>query len=107
MFKISIIEAPTEQKMVVEGTLTKPWVAELRKTWRESSELPEGHKRVIDLANVTLIDDEGEEAILDLMREGAAFCCSGVLTKHVVKRIAQKHRALTNRALDQACSKDR
>jgi hypothetical protein len=90
MFKISTVDKPHERRLVVEGTLVNPWVAELRRSWSAAGGSIERRKLVIDLTNVTTIDSEGEVAIFDLMQDGAKFCCSGVLTKHVVKQQAHK-----------------
>jgi hypothetical protein len=94
MFRISTIDTERERRLVVEGTLVSPWVAELRSTWSSAGSSLEGRKLVIDLRNATTIDMEGEAAILELMKEGAKFCCSGVLTKHVLKQAA--HRCKTS-----------
>ena len=97
MFKISTIDTRHERRLVVEGTLVSPWVAELRSTWSGASSSLEGRKLVVDLRNATLIDAEGEAAICELMKEGAKFCCSGVLTKHVLKQAADRcHTRLRN-----------
>jgi len=48
---------------------------------------------VIDLSNATLISQEGEEALLELMSEGAKFSCGGVLTKYVIRQLAHRCRA--------------
>jgi hypothetical protein len=90
MFKISTVDKPHERRLVVEGRLVTPWVAELRRNWRAAGSSLEGRRLVIDLTNATAIDSEGEAAIFDLMQDGAKFCCSGVLTKHVVKQLAHK-----------------
>lgn len=90
MFKISTIDSASERRLVVEGTLVRPWVSELRRTWNDAGHSLDGRKLVIDLTNATLIDPEGEAAILELMKEGAKFNCSGVLTRHVLKQVAQR-----------------
>ena len=90
MFKISTIDSASERRLIVEGTLVQPWVAELRRTWNDAGHLLEGRKLVIDLTNATLIDPEGEAAIFELMQEGAKFNCSGVLTRHVLKQAAHR-----------------
>jgi hypothetical protein len=97
MFKISTVDTNQERRLVVEGTLVNPWVAELRKTWGAAGHSLEGRNLVIDLTNATMIDREGEATILDMMQDGAKFCCSGVLTKHVLKQLAHKcHTGLSN-----------
>jgi hypothetical protein len=97
MFRISTIDTQRERRLVVEGTLVSPWVAELRTTWSSAGNSLEGRTLVIDLRNATTIDREGEDAILELMQEGAKFYCSGVLTKHVLKQAAHRcHTSLGN-----------
>jgi hypothetical protein len=90
MFKISIVDTPSQRTLVVEGTLVGPWVAELCTAWRNACQERGGRKLVVDLRNLTTISREGEDAIFDLMREGASFSCGNVLTNHVLKQLAQK-----------------
>ncbi|MGA8621621.1 MAG: hypothetical protein WB660_24250 [Candidatus Sulfotelmatobacter sp.] len=92
MFKISIVDTPCQRKLVVEGRLSEPWVDELRTTWRNASGDLDGRKLVIDVSSLTVISREGEDAIFDLMKEGAKFSCAGVLTRHVVKQLARRCR---------------
>jgi anti-anti-sigma regulatory factor len=89
MFKISIVDTPTQRKLLVEGKLTEPWVAELRTACKNASRDLNGRKLVINLSSLTVMSREGEDAIFDLMKQGAKFSCGGVLTKHVVKRLAR------------------
>lgn len=90
MFKISISDTPSRRTLLVEGTLIGAWVAELGTTCRNASQDLGGRKLVVDLTNVTVISPEGEEAIFDLMKKGVNFSSSGVLTRHVLKRLARK-----------------
>jgi anti-anti-sigma regulatory factor len=92
MFKISIVDTRSQRKLIVEGMLVGPWVAELRKSWSNASQELSGRKLVIDLSSLTVISREGEDAIFDLMKKGVKFSCWGVLTKHVLKRLARKTR---------------
>jgi hypothetical protein len=90
MFKISIIDTPCKRTLLVEGKLISPWTAELQRVSREASHGLQGRKLTVDLSNVTVISTEGEDALFELMREGAKFSCGGVLTKYLLKRIARK-----------------
>lgn len=87
MLKISTTESRSERRLILEGKLIQPWVAELRRTWRMASENLEGRKLVIDLSNATTISQEGENILFELMREGATFSCGGVLTTYVLKQL--------------------
>jgi hypothetical protein len=90
MFKISVVDTRTQRRLVVEGTLIGPWVAELRTSWRNACQERGTRKLIVDLRNLTTISREGEEAIFDLIKEGARFSCANVLTKHVLKQLARK-----------------
>jgi hypothetical protein len=97
MFKISSIDTRSQRTLVVEGTLIGPWVPELRTSWRNASHDLGGRKLVVDLSNLTVISYEGEDAIFDLMKEGAKFLCGGVLTRHVLKQLARKKQRESSR----------
>lgn len=92
MFKISITDSPGKRTLLVEGTLVAPWTGELKKVWRDAGQDLAARKLVIDLANVTVISQEGENTLFELMTNGARFACCGVLTKHVLKQLARKGR---------------
>lgn len=92
MLKISIVDTPTQRKLVLEGKLMEPWLAELSRTWGAATQNLEGRKLVVDLRNVTLISPEGENALLALMTEGATFVCQEILTRHVLQQLKRRCR---------------
>ena len=92
MFKISIVETQGQRRLVVEGQLISPWTTEVESAWRRARAGVDGKKLVIDLANVTIINRDGENLLLQLMREGARFTCRGVLLKHTLKQLARRCR---------------
>ena len=90
MFKISIVETPERRRLVLEGKLVFPWTEEVEAAWRTAQEQLDGRALIIDVRNVTLISADGEQTISELMKRGAKFCCAGVLTKHVLRRLARR-----------------
>jgi hypothetical protein len=90
MFKISTVDTPSQRTLVVEGRLVGPWVDELCTAWRNACEERGGRKLVVDLRNLTTVSSAGEDAIFDLMKQGAKFSCGNVLTNHVLKQLARK-----------------
>ena len=90
MFKISIVEKQGQRRLVLEGKLVPPWTAEVESLWRNAGEQLQGRKLIIDLTNVTFISSDGENTLLQLMRDGAKFSCGDVLTKHVLKQLARR-----------------
>jgi hypothetical protein len=99
MFKISIVDTRAQRKLVVEGRLSEPWIDELRTTWRANRDL-DGRKVVIDLSSLTVISREGEDAIFDLMKQGARFSCAGILTRHVLKGLARRCQCAPSQVLE-------
>jgi hypothetical protein len=89
MFKISTIDTRNKRTLLVEGKLMSPWVNELHSSWENASLNLEGRKLVVDVSSLTVISREGEDAILNLMKDGAKFSCCGVLTRYVLKRLAR------------------
>jgi len=102
MLKISITDSRTQRRLVLEGRLIAPWVAELRTTWERVKSEINGRDLVIDIENVTAISQEGENALLQLINEGAKFYCRGVLTKHVLKQLARRGKKNANELIDAA-----
>jgi len=103
MLKISITDTRAQRRLLVEGRLVAPWVAELRTTWERVKSQHDHRQVVIDIGNVTLISQEGENALLHLLNEGAKFrCCNGVLTKHVLQELARRCQKNTNELVDTA-----
>jgi hypothetical protein len=99
MLKISIIDSRTECRLVLEGKLIAPWVAELRTAWKAVNGQIEGRALVVDLGNVAVISQEGENTLLELMNAGAKFRCSGVLTKHVIQELRRRRKRDSTEAI--------
>jgi hypothetical protein len=105
MLRISTIDTRSERRLVVEGKLVEPWLAEVTRAWKSASEELHGRRLIIDLGNATVISREGEDVLFDLMQEGARFSCSGVLTRHLLKRLGHRRQAGI-RNLNRICSHD-
>src|ERR1700739_167805 len=92
MLKITILDPPDRRRLVLEGKLMAPWAAELRNECRRAAAELRGRELVIELRNVTCISEDGQDVLLELMKEGVKFRSSGVFTKHVIKQLAGKIR---------------
>jgi len=87
MLKITNRLTADEERWILSGQLAGAWVAELRSNWDQVREMAGGRRCVIDLRDVTLIDESGEGLLGELMNEGAEFVAKGVYTKHLLENL--------------------
>ena len=92
MLKISILDTPSRRQQLIEGKLVGPWATELARVWRQATVDLNGRALIIDVKGLTTITEDGENVLLELMKEGASFRSSGVFTKQILKRMARKIR---------------
>jgi ABC-type transporter Mla MlaB component len=102
MLRITITETPTEQRWVLQGRLTEPWIAELRSTWKRTRSARRGRTCVVDLNDVTSIDRSGERLLLAMVRKGVRCIASGVYIKHVLETLRVSRREQVARGKDDA-----
>ena len=87
MLKITIIETPTEQTMVLEGRLTEPYVPELESAWKNARRATATRRLIVDLRSATYIDQKGERLLLHMKRRGAQFIACGISTTHQLAQL--------------------
>jgi anti-anti-sigma regulatory factor len=92
MLKIDFSETRADEKWILHGLLTTPWVHELRACWKKSHRTGKGRRCVVDLNEVTFIDKTGERLLRTLARCGAQFIASGLYTRHILDQITAKSR---------------
>ena len=86
MLKITVLDDPHQRSMVVEGQLIAPWAAELARTYQAARTDLGARELIVDLRNLTAISPEGEEILVQLMRENVKFIC-GVYMREVLRQL--------------------
>ena len=90
MLKISLAETSTNCRVVLAGQMAGTGVTEL---WtictRLKSELT-GRTLVIEMQDVVLISQEGENILLQLINQGAKLRTQGVLAKRILQQLAHR-----------------
>jgi ABC-type transporter Mla MlaB component len=98
MLKICFSETPSEERWILHGQLTDPWVRELRASWKKYHRREEQRACIVDLNDITFIDKSGERLLRSMLREGAQYIANGVYIKHVLERLTTRRKAsLLNR----------
>jgi len=93
MLRILAIEDSNEQRLVLEGKLIAPWTTEVRSACERARQNLEGRELIVDLKNLTVISEQGEDLLAALMSEGVKFRCRGLFAKHVLRQVARRAEA--------------
>jgi hypothetical protein len=87
MLRISFAQTDTEQRWTLCGQLAGPWVAEVRECWEHGRKIAGGADPLVDLSDVTFIDESGEKLLSEMRSNGAKFVAAGVETKHLLDNL--------------------
>ena len=90
MFRITVEEGPREEKWILQGQLTGDFASELSATWQLSQARDSDRIRVVDLSDVTVIDKNGREVLLAMIRQGARCVATGVYTSHLLEELKSR-----------------
>jgi hypothetical protein len=85
VLRITRTETPAEEKWIQQGRLVGLWVGELRRSWRKSHRADANLRCVVDLNEVTFIDEDGETFGRTMSKEGAQFIATGIYIKHLLQ----------------------
>lgn len=92
MLKISIKDGKTKRVLFLEGKLVAPWTNELTRFSQCPGNDRGKRELIIDVAGVTVISPDGEQALLSLIVQGAKFRGSGVYMRQVLKQLGRRAR---------------
>jgi len=104
MLRITYAPAETEQRWTLCGQLIRPWVAELRACWEGGRQSGVNTRTVVDLRDVTSIDESGEELLSEMGSQGAEFIAAGVETTHVLENLRGKDERPLRRLVESPAS---
>jgi len=90
MLKISFSEIPTEEKWILEGRLTEPWVRELRTSWKRNHRTAKERACIVDLNEITFVDKSGERLLRAMVRGGAQCIASGIYIILILENLTSK-----------------
>ena len=84
MFRVSYSDTADGQRWRLYGRLVGPWVDELRSCWKYAREQAPLARAVVDLKEVTFIDQAGEKLLADMRSAGAELVATGVEHQHLL-----------------------
>jgi len=71
MLKINFSQTAAEEKWILHGRLSGPWVHELSTCWKVNHRTDAERACIVDLNEVTFIDKSGERLLRMLAGDGA------------------------------------
>jgi len=96
MLRISVTDNALERRWILQGRLTEDAVAELDANWRASRDRQAARKCIVDLNEVTSIDQSGEQVLLMMIRDGVEFVATGLYTRHLLDALRARSADLRN-----------
>ena len=87
MLRITTIEKDTGWTLVLAGQLVGPWTSELKEAWKRAYGQAGGAAQVVDLTEITFIDDAGANLLREMKEAGALFVARGADTKYLLREI--------------------
>ena len=93
MFRVSYSETSDGQRWSLHGRLVGPWVDELRTCWKYARDRAPLARAIVDLKEVTFIDQAGETLLAEMRDEGAQLVAKGVENQHLLATL--RHHACT------------
>jgi hypothetical protein len=103
MLRFSYSESDGGERWNLCGHLSGPWVDEVRSFWRRARDRAPHPHAVIDLRDVTCIDESGEALLAEMQRTGVEFLVAGVEHKHLVANLNGGEKRTLRRRMDHLC----
>ena len=100
MLRVSYSESGNGQRWTVCGRLAGPWVDELRSLWRAVREKAPRARAVVDLREVTFIDEHAEQLLGEMHVAGTEFVVAGVANQYLLECLKSKERRALRRTLE-------
>ncbi len=84
MFRVSYSDTAEGQRWSLHGRLAAPWVGELRSCWKCARDRAPVARAIVDLKEVTFIDEAGETLLAEMRSAGAELIATGVEHRHLL-----------------------
>ena len=84
MFRVCYSDRADGQCWTLHGRLAGPWVDELRSCWKYARNRAPLARAIVDLKEVTFIDQAGEQLLAEMRSAGAELIATGVEHRHLL-----------------------
>src|SRR5271156_563361 len=99
MLRITIVDSPTEQRIVLYGKLVGPWIEELQRVWESLRQQLGNRRSVVDLNEVTLIDDSADQLLATMLGQGTELLARSMADRWLIQALKAGKTRLAVRSL--------
>jgi anti-anti-sigma regulatory factor len=92
MLRISVLNGSQSARLKLEGKLAHEWVMEAQKAWTGLIDIAGKKKVVVDLADISFVDDPGKELLSLMHGSGSELVGSGPMITALIEEV-QRNRA--------------
>jgi hypothetical protein len=107
MLRVSYSDTPDGQRWRLCGRLAGPWVDEFRSCWSQARERTPLARAIVDLKEVTFIDEAGEKLLAEMETSGVDLVAAGVENRHLVATLKDEASRPLRRRLEDLCASRR
>jgi outer membrane protein len=90
MMKATLVQQGEQTTIKVEGRLAGPWVGELEQSWNEASAGHGPGAVLVELADVSFVDEAGRLLLMKISRAGTRLAAAGCLARAIVEEVEGK-----------------
>jgi len=94
MFRVSYSDTADGQRWNLHGRLAGPWVDELRLCWKYARDRAPLARAIVDLKEVTFIDEAGKALLAEMRSAGAQLIAAGVEHQYLLATL-DNHKSLS------------
>jgi anti-anti-sigma regulatory factor len=89
MLRISVMSDMGVTRMKFEGKLAHEWVNEAKTAWESIRDMSTDSEIIVDLLNVSFVDDAGHQLLAEMRHAGAELMASGPLMSALIDEIEE------------------
>ena len=103
MLRVAYSDTADGEHWMLCGRLAGPWVDEVRSLWTLVRERAPRARALVDLKEVTFIDESGERLLSEMELSGAELVAAGVENKHLIATLSNGANRSLRRRLEDLC----
>jgi anti-anti-sigma regulatory factor len=99
MLRFSYFRSEDGEEWNLSGEISGAWVYDVRAVWRRIRHYTRPRQALVNLKEVTFIDEAGEQLLAEMQREGADFVTAGIEHEHLLANLRSSGSRVVGRGM--------